>query len=236
MRHRPGEIEAEGAHEEGTDGSRQQHDAAAGEPGGEPRARRDGDGEHREQGRHHGLGTVEALAYEDGSSDRITAPTSQNQLTISEPRHRPGCRPRGRAAAPRRAGDVGIDAQGRRRLAGGGDRPGRQPAQHREGHDHRAEGEGAAPHGGGEPRHDGAEQDREEGRGLDERVAGGEFVPAQVIGQDAVLDRPEQARDRAEQAERHEQHRHRMHPEPRAAAAAAKISANFSRLAINALS
>ena len=60
---------------------------------------------------------------------------------------------------------------------------------------------------GGEPADDGAEQDRHEGRGLDQRIAGGQFLARQMVGQDAVLDRAEQRRDHAEQEQRDEQDR-----------------------------
>ena len=55
---------------------------------------------------------------------------------------------------------------------------------------------------GREPADDGAEQDRHEGRAFDQRVAGGQLFLLQVIGQDAVFDRPEQRGDHAEQEQR----------------------------------
>ena len=57
----------------------------------------------------------------------------------------------------------------------------------------------------GEPADDGAEQDGEEGPAFDQRIAGGQFVARQAIGQDAVFDRPEQRAERAEQKQRDEQ-------------------------------
>ena len=89
----------------------------------------------------------------------------------------------------------------------------------------------------GEPGRDGAEQDRQEGRGLDERVAGGQLLAPQVVGQDAVLDRAEQGRDRPEQTRAPRTARGtECSRKPSTAVPAAKISANFSRRAISALS
>ena len=53
----------------------------------------------------------------------------------------------------------------------------------------------------------GAEQDGDEGRAFDQRVAGRQLFALQMIGQDAVFDRPEQRRDDAEEEQRDEEDR-----------------------------
>ena len=52
---------------------------------------------------------------------------------------------------------------------------------------------------------DRAEKNREESRGLDERIASRKLILAQLIGQDAVFHRAEQRREHAKQEKRHEQ-------------------------------
>ncbi len=58
---------------------------------------------------------------------------------------------------------------------------------------------------GRKPAHDGAEQDGNEGRPFDQRVAGRELGAIEVIGQDAVLDRTEQRPAHAETEQCQEQ-------------------------------
>ena len=84
---------------------------------------------------------------------------------------------------------------------------------------------------------DRAEQDREERARLDQRIAGDQLVLAEVLGQQGVLDRPEDRRVRAEAEERDEQQRHARQREARSAPCAMmKISAIFTQRAIFALS
>ena len=66
---------------------------------------------------------------------------------------------------------------------------------------------------GSDPADDGPKQDGDEGRALDQGVAGGELGAGEMVGKNAVLDRAEQRSDHAEQKQRHEQHRYRMHGE-----------------------
>ena len=80
-------------------------------------------------------------------------------------------------------------------------------------HHHAGEGGGVAAALGGEAADDGAGQDGDEGRALDQRIAGRQFGFGEVIGEDAVFDRPEQRRDHAEQEQRGEQHGIGMQPE-----------------------
>ena len=109
-----------------------------------------------------------------------------------------------------RAKDVDVDLQVRRGGARGGDEQRRKPAQAGEAHDENAQPGRIAAIAGADAAGDRAEQDGDEGRALDQRVACRDFIPFQVIGQDAVFDGSEQGREDAEQEQRNEQHRHRM--------------------------
>ena len=148
-----------------------------------------------------------------GISDSTTAPTSQNQLVTRPPHHSRLSIHRSLQQRAGRARDVGIDAQVGRALAGARDQQARDPAQQREHHDQRAEHRRVVALLGGEAADDRAEQDRHEGRAFDQRVAGGQLLLLQVIGQDAVFDRAEQRGDHAEQEQRDEHDRDRVQPE-----------------------
>src|SRR5580692_9455021 len=63
---------------------------------------------------------------------------------------------------------------------------------------------------GGDAGDDGADQNGEEGAALDQRIARRQFLARQKIRQDAVFDRAEQRRKRAEQSDRKKQQRQRM--------------------------
>ena len=134
------------------------------------------------------------------------------------------------AAASRSSARCSDRAQIGSALAGARDE--RLAPQHstREHHDHGAEHGRMVALLGGEAAHDGAEQDRHEGRAFDQRVAGGQFFLLEVVRQDAVLDRAEQRRDHAEQKQRREQDRDRVQPEADDAEAATPISASFTHL------
>ena len=66
---------------------------------------------------------------------------------------------------------------------------------------------------GGNAGNDGAEQNGEERAAFDQRIGGRQLSAGQQVGQDAVLDRPEQRRERSEQQHRDEQQRKRMEGE-----------------------
>ncbi len=72
---------------------------------------------------------------------------------------------------------------------------------------------GALGFGDGNAAGDGADQDGEERGAFHQCVACGQFGGLELLRQDAVLHRPEQRRDHAEQRERHEQDRHRVQVE-----------------------
>ena len=149
-----------------------------------------------------------------GRIDSVTAPTSQNQDTMTPPRHSRAIGPEVAQQRAGRAQDVEVDAKIGRRLAGPRDEQARCPAQHREADHEPAEGGRIAAVPCRVAAGDGADEDRQEGRGLDEGVAGGQLRAAQMIRQDAVFDRAEQGRDDAEGKQRREQDRKRVQPEP----------------------
>ena len=172
-----------------------------------------------------------------GISDSATAPTSQNQLVTIAPHHRRGSSRRNLSRPPVEASTffwivrpgAASPVRGMNRLA----------PQHMSENtiiSEREPGRVAAVLGR-DAADDGAEQDGDEGRALDQRVAGGQFRALQVVGEDAVLDRPEQRGDDAEQEQSEEQDRDRSGGRnPSTAISATPISANLMRCAIKALS
>ena len=165
-----------------------------------------------------------------GSTDSITAPTSQNQLTTMPPHHSRGLAlssPSRRNVEARIFGLIlrsGARASGRRNEAR------RRPAAEREHHHHAGEGRRIAAVLGREPADNRAGEDCEKCRGFDQRVAGGKFGGREMIRQDAVLDRAEQRRNDAEQKQREKQQRDRVQPEAGdRAVPATPISTSFSR-------
>jgi len=104
-----------------------------------------------------------------------------------------------------RAQNVWVNLQIRRRPGGFRDEQARAPAKDGEQHHH--DGEHcritASLH-----RHtagDRAAEDRQKGGALDQRVASRQFLPSQMIGQDAVFDRPEERTYQAEHEQGYEQ-------------------------------
>ena len=140
---------------------------------------------------------------------------------------RPPCRGAAAAAAasaPAAGGAAGICAR-------------REPSRRRRRHTARADDQRAVVDQHDAAAEDGAEQNREERAGLDERVAGDELVVAQVLRQQRVLDRAEHGRVRAEAEERGEQDRHALPATgPTRRGAMMPISATFTQRAIAALS
>ena len=171
---------ANSAQQDRADQRRQQHDAAAGEPRGEARADRDADREHGEQQRDHDvLGAAEHVFTSGGSSDSTTAPTSQNQLIDQRAAPQPACRPsRSRSSAPVERAMLRVDRAGRARprRSRGMSRLETQHSDARSTMISAPNRPGRRRPSRGEAADDGAEQDREEGRALDQRVAGGQFV------------------------------------------------------------
>ena len=140
-----------------------------------------------------------------GINERATAPTSQNQLVTIAPHSRRRSSRRYFSRPDGGGEDIALHDEIGRRLPGARDEQARAPAHQRE-HDHqRGELDRVAAVLGGDAADDGAEQDRDEGRALDQRVAGRKLGAGEMVGQDAVFDRPEQRRDHAEQEQRDEQ-------------------------------
>ncbi len=210
----PAEIEAEHAEEQRPDDGRQQHDAPACQPGGERGAEPDRDGEHREIDGDHLFRGAERVLDErrhQGERDRAREP---------EPAHhqrRPPQPPLGLQVAEQGCGrtrDVLVDREIRRALAGARNEQRRRPAQHREADHQSGKRCRIAAPARGKPAHNGAEQDGDEGRALDQGVAGRKLGLGEMVGQDAVFDRPEQRGDNPEQEQRHEEQRDGMQPKP----------------------
>ncbi|MNF32832.1 hypothetical protein D3C84_136310 [compost metagenome] len=115
--------------------------------------------------------------------------------------------------APGLAQRVGVDLELRLRRRGGGNAQAAPVAEH-----------GDQQAAGGDPQHavrgageqaagQGADQDGDEGAGLDQRVAADQLVLVEVLRQDGVLHRAEQGRLQAEQEQRGEQQFEAVCPE-----------------------
>ena len=124
-----------------------------------------------------------------GRIDSTMAPTSQNQLTTSEPHHSRGSARRCLSSAPVETKMLRLMTRfgapspvcGMNRLA----------TQHQRRHHHQpGKVQRIAAAARREATNDGAEQDGEECRAFDQRVAGGQFLALEMVGKDAVLDRP----------------------------------------------
>ncbi len=183
------------------------------EPGGRERANRDRNGEDAEISGDDLLGRAQHGLHQRRHQRQC------NRADQPEPAGDEAAPPQA-VVAPQileqrsgRARDVRFDAKVRCGLPGARDEQARGPAQDGEHHDHGAEHRRMAAFGRGKPAHDGAEQDRHEGRAFDQRVAGGQFLLLQVIRQNAVLDRTKQRGADAEQEQGREHDGQRMQPE-----------------------
>ncbi len=211
--HAPGEIGGEQSHHQGGDGRGKKHDPAAAQEGAERRAERHGDGESREieadrhflaaeqhfhqrrqQRKRDGADHPEHAHHDAGAPELFITPEIGQQFAGG-------------------TDDIGFDRQVRRGLAARRNEAARAIAGRRD--DDHGEGEmrGISPLPRGEAAGQRAEQDGDEGRPFDQGVAGGQFVAAQMVGQDAVFDRAEQRRNDAEQQEGGKERRHGLQPE-----------------------
>ena len=200
--------------------------------GGEQRADGDADREDRETQRHHALAAADDVLdqrRQQRQHDRADQPEpGDDHHAVPQPvaRHRASSTGRGRGPG------IGVDGQigrGRRRCAECGRQRPRTAAPAR------PRPMRPSPYGGAGDElaaGDGADQDRHEGRAFDQRVAGRELADRELVRQHRVFHRAEQGGDDAEQrrARRTAAAPNAGRSRP-AAKAAAKISANFSRLA-----
>jgi hypothetical protein len=209
----PAEIEREQAHHHAGDRHRQQHDAPARQEGADAGADRDRDREDAEIGRNDHFGAAHAVLHQRGQKRHHHRADQPEQRDHDAGPPQPGIAPQILQEIAGRAQDVAVDDEIGRSRPGLRDEQGRNPAGQREDQDQQTKLGGVAAFARRQAARDGAEQDRDEGRTLDQRVAGRQFLTLQMVGQDAVFDRPEQGRDHAEQAERDEQHRHGMQDE-----------------------
>ena len=149
-----------------------------------------------------------AFLTSGGNRTSASPPTAQNQQVTIAPHQ---MRESSRSCCTRSQVETamfGAHDEVGRGLAGRRDEQARDPARQRERDDQERKEDRIAAPLRCQPAGDGAEQDRDEGRALDQRVAGRQFRALQVIGQDAVFDRAEQRRDHAEQEQRDEQDQH----------------------------
>ena len=209
----PAEIEREQAHHHAGDRHRQQHDAPARQEGADAGADRDRDGEDGEIGRDDHLGAAHAVLHQRGQQRHHHRADQPEQRDHDAGAPEPGIAPQITEQVAGRAQDVAVDHEIGSSRPGLRDKQGRDPAGHCEDQDQQAELGGIAAFPRRQAAGDGAEQDGDEGRTLDQGVAGRQLLRLQMVGQDAVFDRPEQRRDRPEQAKRDEQHRHGMQGE-----------------------
>ena len=93
---------------------------------------------------------------------------------------------------PAFADDIQVKFKIRRRRPGLGDEETGRHAGRRNGHYRTGHDQQAAFHTHHHAAKNGAQQDGEEGPGLDQRIAGDEFAFLQMVGQDTVFQRPEE--------------------------------------------
>ena len=206
------EVPGEERHRGGGDGHEARADFAVQEPLGQNRSEADADREERQHHRHDLLVRDEHVLGK-GRQSRDHGGAEQ-----PEPGHREDRQQQGwaRRHVPD-DGDRVREQAGVRSIACGwwsrGDLTRRQPAQHRTDNAAAADDERAL----GEENHtsaeDGAEQDGQERTGLDEGVARDQFVVAQVLRQQGVLDWAEDGRVGAEAEERREKERYAFSPQ-----------------------
>ena len=207
------DIEHEEAHDDCRDRGRQEDDPPAREPRGDRRAERDADREDGEIGGDHLLAAAKGV-LDQGRQEREDHRADQpepadHQAAAPDPVVAPDIPEQAR----RRAENVALDDEVGRLAAALRDAAAREPGEHGEDHDHGDVGGGAAALGDGKAAGDGAEEDREKGGALDQSVARGQLVTAEIVGQEAILDRPEKSGEHAEEEEGKEEDGNRIEEE-----------------------
>ena len=207
------EIERKDAEQHAADQSRQQHNAAAREPGGEAGADRDRDGKDREIIGADQLVAAEQL-FHHGRQQR-----QDDHADQPEPARHQRAPPQSRIAAqmlnqlPRRRSDIFRHNEMRRAFAGAWNEQAAKPAQNREGQDQSGENRRMAAVFRRDAAGDRAQENGDKGRAFDQRIAFRQFAALQMIGQDSVFDRPKQRTDDAEAKQRNEQNDDRVQRE-----------------------
>ena len=211
----PTEIDRKHAKQHAADQRWQNDNAPRGEPRGETGTHGDRNGKDREEEGDDSLGAADVDCRE-WQQERHDDDADQ-----PEPAHHQRAPPQPRIGSQlldQRAGgdeDVAVDRKLRRALAGGRDEPARNPAGER-GEDHQpGEVDRIAVALGGKTGRDGADQDREKSTAFDQRIAGRELFAGEMVGQDAVFDRPEQRSERAKQKQRDKKKNKRVERKPR---------------------
>ena len=142
-------------------------------------------------------------------------PTVQNQLVASAATHWRSIGAHLPDDAPGRGDHVLVDLEPRRADPGRRDQARRCVAGDGDDHHLRHDAAAGAAVLRGQSAHDEAADDGGVGRALDQRVAGDQLLAPQVIGQNAVFDRPEQRGDAAEPEQRQiEQGQRRLFADP----------------------
>ena len=206
------EVPGEEGHRGGGDGHEARADFAVQEPLGQDRSEADTDREERQHHRHDLLVRGEHVLGKGGES-RDHGGAKQPEPGHREDRQKQGWPRRhvaddgDRVSQQAWARSIGCGWGSRGNLTRG------QPAQYRTDNAEAADDERAL----GEEDHtaaeDGAEQDGQECAGLDEGVARDQFVVAQVLRQQGVLDGAEHGRVGAEAEERREEERYAFSPQ-----------------------
>jgi hypothetical protein len=182
-------------------------------PSCEQRAHGDSDREHGQRKSEH------AFAGPDVVLDHGRQQRQRHEADEPEPRHDLPTGPQapvglelieeGQCGHPW----IGRDDEPGRRRAGGRDQAGEQPGNDRQRQHNGDDHVGAVRLRNGNSAGNRSREDGEEGRTLDESVAGGKLARLQFLRQNSVLHGAEQRRDDAEQRQRQEQDRNGMQGE-----------------------
>ena len=205
-RHRVGrkpEVDRQGRDDEQKERRRRKLDASARQHGGAERSGGDPESEN-EIDRDFDVDPAADLGLDDHRHERKRDDPNRPE---------PACGERGHPLAiigadfpndpPGRGDDVPVDFEAGRPDAGRRDETRGPVAGESNDHQLRNDARGRTAFGCSETADDQSADDRGERRALDQRVGCNEFLPSQVIGQDAVFDRPEKGRDATQSEQRH---------------------------------
>ena len=200
LRQGPGrqtQINQEDRHEKGRERRRQQEDATVGDDGRQQRANGDANRKQRRDGGFDLYAASDLVFHDDGYQRQ------RHGAGQPEPAHRKACDPGApvlHQLAHHAIGggdDIALYLEAGRADAGGWNEQARNPACQRDRHQLHNDADRSAIMARCIAAHDDAEQNGQKRRALDKRVACGQLVRFQMIGQDAVFDRAEQRRDHA---------------------------------------
>ncbi|MNM82627.1 hypothetical protein D3C81_946600 [compost metagenome] len=200
-----GQVEAEHGQADGAERHQADLHLLARQAFAEQRADADAEGEHGEQQGHAALAAAEhvlGVGRELGEQQRAVQPEPGDAEDRQE--HRMALA--GEAdVAPGFAQRVGVDLELRFRRRGGGNAQAAPVADHGDRQAGGGDPQAATCDAGEQAADQGADEDGDEGAGLDQRIAADQLVLVQVLRQDRVLHRAEQGRVQAEQEQAGEQ-------------------------------